>query len=114
MHIVAENDGILLLGASATQLFKLDHMQHFIEQLCSSSFVPLQRCHHAAAIGLLCKLLDGTCREHLQRFCLAFLSSMSLTTEISLSESSAIIFVGGSHWNYILGLVSPEFSWMYC
>ena len=66
------------MGASATQLAKLDCMQQSAEQLCSSSFVPLSRRHHAAALGLLCKLLDGTCREHLQMFCPAFLSSVSL------------------------------------
>ena len=75
---VAEYGGILLLGASATQLAKLDRMQQFAEQLCSSSFVPLSRRRHAAALGLLCKLLDGTCQEHLQMFCPAFLSSVSL------------------------------------
>ena len=75
---VAEYGGILLLGASATQLSKLDRMQQFAEQLCSSSFVPLSRRRHATALGLLCKLLDGTCREHLQMFCPAFLSSVSL------------------------------------
>ena len=61
VHPVAEYGDILLMGASATQLSKLDRMQHFAEQLYSSSFVPLQRCRHAAAIGLLCKLLDDTC-----------------------------------------------------
>ena len=75
---VAEYGGILLLGASATQLAKLDCMQQFAERLCSSSFVPLSRHRHAAALGLLCKLLDGTCRKHLQMFCPAFLSSVSL------------------------------------
>ena len=40
--------------------------------------VPLSRRRHAAALGLLCKLLDGTCQEHLQMFCAAFLSSVSL------------------------------------
>ena len=58
---VAEYGGILLLGASATLLAKLDCMQQFAEWLCSSSFVPLSRCRHVAALGLLCKLLDGTC-----------------------------------------------------
>ena len=41
-------------------------------------FIPLERRRHAAAIGLLCKLLDGTCREYLQRFCPPFMSSISL------------------------------------
>jgi len=47
-------------------------MQHFAEQLYSTQFVPLERCRHAAAVGLLCKLLDEMCREHLQRFCPLF------------------------------------------
>ena len=67
-----------MMGASDTQLSKLDRMQHFAEQLCSSHFTPLQRRRHAAAIGLLCKLLDGTGPAQLQRFCPAFLSSISL------------------------------------
>ena len=62
----------------ATQLSKLDRMQHFTEQLCSSPFIPLQRHRHAAVIGLLYKLLDGLCREYLQVFYPAFLSSISL------------------------------------
>ena len=51
-------------------------MQHFAEHLCSSHFITLQKRHHAAAIGLLCKLLNGTCQEHLQMFCPVFLSSI--------------------------------------
>ena len=65
---VAEYGGILMMGASNTQLSRLDHMQHFAEQLCSPHFTPLQRRRHATAIGLLCKLLDGTCQEQLQKF----------------------------------------------
>ena len=53
---VAEYGGILMIGASDTQLSRLNHMQHFAEQLCSSHFTPLQRHRHAVAIGLLCKL----------------------------------------------------------
>ena len=78
VHLVAEYCGILLLGVSATQLSKLDRMQQFAEWLCSTSFVPLSRHCYASALGLLCKLLDGTCREHLQMFCPTFLSSVSL------------------------------------
>ena len=75
---IAEYGGILLLAAGAIQLSKLDRMQQFAERLCSSSFVPLSRRCHASALGLLCKLLNGTCREHLQMFCPTFLSSESL------------------------------------
>ena len=56
---VAKYGGILLLEARATQLSKLDCLQQFAEWLCSSSFVLLSRCRHAASLGLLCKLLDG-------------------------------------------------------
>ena len=38
----------------------------------------LSTSRHAAAIGLLCKLLDETCHTYLQRFCPSFLSSISL------------------------------------
>jgi len=65
VHPVAEYGSVLMMGASATQLSKLDYMQYLAEQLCSTQFIPLERRRHAAAIGLLCKLLDGTCREYL-------------------------------------------------
>ena len=70
--------GVLMMGASATQLSKLDRMQHFAEQLCSTQLILLERHRYAAAIGLLCKLLDGICCEHLQRFYPSFQSSISL------------------------------------
>ena len=75
---VAEYGSVLMMGASATQLSKFDRMQHLAEQLCSTQFIPPEKRRHAAAIGLLCKLLDGTCREYLQRFCPSFQSSISL------------------------------------
>ena len=83
VHPIAEYDSTLMLGASDTQLYKLDRMkldsmQHFDKYLYLSHFIPLQKCHHAASIGLLCKLPDGACQEHLWMFCLAFLSSISL------------------------------------
>jgi len=52
---VAEYGSALMMGASATQLYKLDHMRHLAEQLYSTQFIPLERRRHAAAIGLLCK-----------------------------------------------------------
>lgn len=78
VRLVAEYGAILMMGASATQLSKLNCMQHFAEQLCSMHFIPLERHRYPAAIGLLCKLLDGSCREHLQRLCPSFLSSILL------------------------------------
>ena len=55
---VAEYGNVLMMGASPTQLSRLDRMQHLAEQLCSTQFTPLEKRCHAAAIGLLCKLLD--------------------------------------------------------
>ena len=43
-------------------------------QSCSTQFTPLEKRHHAAAIGLL----DGICHEYLQRLCPSFLSCISL------------------------------------
>ena len=44
------------MRASATQLSKLDHMQHLVEQLCYTQFTLLERHRHTAAIlvGVLC------------------------------------------------------------
>ena len=61
-----------LMGASATQLSRL---QNAATKLCHTSFVPLQYCRHAAAVGLLLKLLDGHCHELLQTFCPDFSTS---------------------------------------
>ena len=70
---VAEYSSILMMGASDTQLSKLDHIQHFAEQSGSSLVISLQKhCH--AAIGLLCKsLVKNTCsrcRCFVQHSCL--------------------------------------------
>jgi len=50
---VTEYGSVLIMGASATQLSKLDRTQNFAEQLCSAQFVSLERRCHAAAVGLL-------------------------------------------------------------
>ena len=86
VHPVVEYGNVLVTGASPTQLSRLDRMQHLAEQLCSTQFTPLEKCRHAAAIGLLCKLLDGTCREYLQRFCPLFLSRISLPQRLNILQ----------------------------
>ena len=49
--------------------------------------------------------IDGTCREHLQLFCSAFLSSISLPWRSQcLNILRPYVFVGKSHYNYLLGL----------
>ena len=56
------------VGASATQLSRFDFVQNVATSLRQTSFGPLQCCHHAAAVGLLLKILDCHCRELLQTF----------------------------------------------
>ena len=55
-----EYGNVAIMGASATQLSKLDAIQNVVTGLCQGSFV--QCCRHAAAVGLLLKLLDCRCR----------------------------------------------------
>ena len=50
---VRPHGNVLMMGASVTQLSRLDHMQHLAEQLCSTQFTPLEKCCHVAAIGLI-------------------------------------------------------------
>ena len=92
---IAEYGNVLMMGASPTQLSRLDRMQHLAEQLCSTQFTPLEKRRHAAAIGLLCKFLDGTCREYLQRFCPLF-----------PFHSFYDHFIGKFYYHYLLGFIS--------
>ena len=46
VHLVAEYGNVLMMGASATQMSKLDSMQHLPEPLCSTQFVLLERGRH--------------------------------------------------------------------
>ena len=81
---VPEYGGILLLGASATQLSKLDRMQQFAKWLCLSSFVPLSRRHHVSALGLLCKLL---CRWYMSKTFADVLSDIPVISIIAANIS---------------------------
>ena len=54
---------VAIMGASATQLRRLDTVQNVATSLCQTSFVPLQYRRHSAAVGLLLKLLDCHCHE---------------------------------------------------
>ena len=64
-----------MLWASAIQLSRLDAVQNVVTSLCKISFVALQCRHHAAAVGMLFKLLDNHCSELLQNFCPDFTTS---------------------------------------
>ena len=66
---IMEYGNVAIMGASATQLGRLDVVQNAATSLCQTSFVPLQCCRHAAAVGLLLKLLDCHFRGLLQTFC---------------------------------------------
>ena len=75
---IMEYGNVAVMGASATQLGRLDAVQNAATSLCRTSFVSLQCHHHAAVVGLLLKLLDCHCRGLLQTFCPNF-STSSLT-----------------------------------
>ena len=66
---IMEYGNVAIMGASATQLGRLDVAQNGATSLCQTSFVPLQCCRHAAAVGLLLKLLDCHCCGLLQTYC---------------------------------------------
>ena len=68
---IMEYGNVAIMGASATQLSRLNTVQNVATSLCHAVFVPLQCHHHAAAVGLLLKLLDCYCCE-LQTFCPTF------------------------------------------
>ena len=59
---IMEYGNVAIMGASATQLSRLDAVQNAATSLCRTSFVSLQCRRHAAAVGLLLKLLDCHCR----------------------------------------------------
>ena len=75
------------MGASATQLGRLDVVQNNATSLCQTSFVPFNplQCRHAAAVGLLLKLLDCHCCGLLQTYCPNF-----STSNLTLQRSSRL------------------------
>ena len=77
MRLVAEFGSVLMIGTSSFQMSTLDCVQNFAERLSLSQFIPLHiHRNAAAAIGLICKLLDGNCCEQLQKFCPVYLPSI--------------------------------------
>ena len=80
-----EYGNVAIMGASAIQLSKLDAVQNVATGLCQGSFVPLQCRLHAAAVGLLLKLMDFHCRKLLQTFCPTFSNS-----NLTLGRSSRL------------------------
>ena len=66
---MVEYGNVAIMGGSAIQLSRLDTVQNAATALCHASFIPLQYRCHAAAVGLLLKLLDCCCHELLQILC---------------------------------------------
>ena len=64
-----EYGNVAIMSDSTTQLRRLDAIQNAATKLCHTFFVSLQYCRHAAAVGLLLKLLDCHYRELLHSFC---------------------------------------------
>ena len=80
-----EYGNVAIMGVSASQLSRLDTIQNAATKLCHISFVSLQHRRHAAAVGVLLKLLDGHCLELLQTFCHNF-----STSHLTLCRSSRL------------------------
>ena len=70
---IMEYGNVAIMDASYVS--RLDAVQNVATSLCKTSFVPLRCCHHATAVGLSLKLLDGHYRELLQTFCPNFSTS---------------------------------------
>ena len=75
---------VAIMGASTTQLSRLDTIQKAAATLCHAYFIPLQRRCHAATVGLLLKLLDCHCHELLQTFVLIFHFKFDITYRSSI------------------------------
>ena len=76
MCLVAEFGSVLMIGTSSFQMPTLDCVQNFAERLSLSQFILLHIHRNAAAIDLICKLVDGNCCEQLQKFCPVYFSSI--------------------------------------
>ena len=73
------------------QISRLDAVQSAATSLYQTSFIPLQCGRHAAAVGLLLKLLDCHCRGLLQTFCPNFsTSSLTLWRSLRLAISTQL------------------------
>ena len=67
---------LLYFGAARGYLKRLDALQCRAASICHSTFPSLESRRHAAAIGLLCRLLDGEGRGDLQSFIPHFVTSV--------------------------------------
>ena len=69
IKLMMEYGNVAIMGACATQLSRLDTIQNVATGLCHITYVSLPCRRHAAAVGMLLKLLDCYCHELLQTFC---------------------------------------------
>ena len=68
---------LLYFGAARGYLNLLDVLQCWAASVCHSNFPSLECRRHAAAIGLLCRLLDGEGHGDLQSLLPSFITSVS-------------------------------------
>ena len=99
-----------IMGASATQLGRLDAVQNAATSLCQTSFVSLQCRCHADAVGLLLKLLDCHCRGLLQTFWPNFsTSSLTLRRSSRLAVSTQPYQLANTIVYYSLDILCRSF-----
>ena len=60
---------LLYYGTANTHLCHLDSLQQHAASICSTTFPSLSSCCQAAAISLICRLLDGEGHANVQTFC---------------------------------------------
>ena len=80
----------MLLGTANTHLYKLDFFQNAVLKVSTALFFLRFLCHQAAAIGLICKFLDGENHGNLYNFHLHLASyTTSLSSCLSLLGNEA-------------------------
>ena len=68
------------MAAADTHLGRLERVQRTAQRICGCSFQSLKGRREAAVFSLICKLLDGECVSHLQKFCLVLTTSATNRT----------------------------------
>ena len=81
---------LLFYRAANSHLCRLDSLQRRADGMCSTAFSSLSSRSQAAAVGLICKLLDGQGRGILQSFCSHFATySTKRSSHLSASNDPA-------------------------
>ena len=74
---------LLYFGAARSHLERLDTLQHRAAGICHDTFPSLESRQHAAAVGLVCRLLDGGGRSNLQSFLPTAVTRRSCLNDLS-------------------------------